>query len=100
MILFGGRSAAVTTYTPMPIRIISIVVIILVLNTTAGIVNTACCTDSWLIAICIMFAFARNSAAVGTYIPVLISIMLVAIIVILVLETVARIVNTTCCTDS
>ena len=98
MILFGGRSAVVTTYTPMPIRIISIVVIILVLNTTAGIVNTAFCANSWLVAIRIMSNSVSRGAATGTYLPMLISIMFITGVV-FVPNVVARIVNAAFCTD-
>lgn len=98
VILFGGRSATVTTYTPMPIRIVFIVVIILVLNTTAGIVNTTFCANSWLIAICIVLAFARSSAATGTYFPMLFGIMFITAII-LVINIVAGIVSAASCTD-
>ena len=97
---FFGRSAATGTYPPMLISIVlEAIIVILVLNTTAGVISATCCTDTGLIAICGMRPFFGRSAAIGAYIPMLIGVMLIIIIIVPMLSIVTRVVSIAYCTD-
>ena len=100
MIAFDRSGSTVGACQPMLIGIIFIAVIILVINIAAGVVNAAYKTDGWFIAICGMSPFFGSNAAVGTYIPVLISVMLIIIIIVPMMNIVTEIINAAFCTDA
>lgn len=89
---------AICAFKPMVIGIVFVATIVMMLNFVAGIINAATCTNSWLIAICIMHGFIRIGTTTCTFKPMEIGIEFIVAIVMM-LDCAAGVVNAAFCTD-